>query len=145
MFFLCFWLDEKNQWESEIKKHKTSKKKKKKTCPASPASSTLRRKRFLDVLMINHVVLKLSRSRFFWNGWVVWATTSWAVGLARRCAVGSIPDLALSLFLRRQNYINRCFGLFLTKQLIRKYAPPPTPNTINTPNEGRFRLNVDSP
>ena len=33
-----------------------------------------------------NVALKLSsRSRFFWTGWVVWATNTWAVGLARRC------------------------------------------------------------
>ena len=53
--FLCFLL---HGWEKSMrerdKKTQNFKKKKKKTLSASSASSTLRRQRFLDVLMINH-------------------------------------------------------------------------------------------
>ena len=34
---------------------------------------------------IQYNTIGSSRSRFFWSGWVVWATNTWAVGLARRC------------------------------------------------------------
>ena len=51
VFFLCFSLHgwEKSMREQDKKQHKTSKKKH----SATPASSTLRRQRFLDVLTIN--------------------------------------------------------------------------------------------
>ena len=54
-FFVSRYMDEKNQWGSEIKKTKNFKKKTLSAAvTASPASSTLRRQRFLDVLTINH-------------------------------------------------------------------------------------------
>ena len=52
VFFLCFSL---HGWEKSMRERdKKTQNFKKKTLSASPASSTLRRQRFLDVLMINH-------------------------------------------------------------------------------------------
>ena len=40
----------------------------------------------------------------------------------------------------RRKIMNRCNSVFVPPP-----PPPPPPNTIKTANEGRFRLNVDSP
>ena len=46
--------------------------------------SNLRRQRLASPTA-QVLVAQTTQTRFFWTGWVVWATNTWAVGLARRC------------------------------------------------------------